>query len=184
MAAMAGGGGAASSPSASRQQQQRQLLQQHQRRRYNPYFHFRPILHSILRFNRSAAEHRNDAGQYPLNILVDRGSTWCGGGVDKVFKAYPGALFSYDLSNGVFAMAVARAAEVPDIAPPPGMNSSTHAKVVGIEKAACIGALFQLLKGKPTLLEPAVSTFGAEREGSKGEGENGPVRKRRRVELD
>ena len=62
------------------------------------------------------------------------------------------------------------------------VTSSTRAKVIRTEEVTCIKALLQIIKGMPTLLEPAVAKFVVEREGAKGGGDDGPVWKKRRVE--
>ena len=115
------------------------------RRRYNPYADFNPILFYILSHDRSAAERRNKDGKYPLNILIDKGSTWIGGGVERVFKACPAALFSYEMNNSIFVRTLTRAAS---------FRTSNPFKLKE-EQAKSIGALFQLLRGKPTVLEGA-----------------------------
>mmetsp|Transcript_2850 Transcript_2850/g.6095 ORF Transcript_2850/g.6095 Transcript_2850/m.6095 type:complete len:463 (-) Transcript_2850:1576-2964(-) len=110
-------------------------------RKYNPGRDYLPILNHILERDITAAGRCNNDGKFPLNLLVDKGSTWRGGGVDIVLKASPKALFSYELSNALFAMALARTASFVT-------SDRPHE-----EQASSIGATFQLLRGKPTALE-------------------------------
>ena len=114
---------------------------------------FIPILHSILKLNMSAAKERNDDGQYPFSVLVDRGASWAGGGIDQVLKAYPAALFSYkNLNNATIALVMGRVSRV----------SKRHIGDLKQEEAACLGCMFELLKGQPTVLEGAnIDMLGA-----------------------
>jgi len=137
------------------------------RRKYNPCRDYLPILYNTLQRDITAAARCNNEGKYPLNLLVDKGSTWRGCGVDRVLKASPQALFSYELSNGLFAMALARTSSCDACSNPDRLRE---------EQASCIGATFQLLRGKPTALECAnLSTVLSK---SSGEG-----RKSKRVRI-
>lgn len=117
-------------------------------RKYNPCRDYLPILYHILLKDLDAASKCNSEGKYPLNLLVEKGATWRGGGVDRVLKAFPRALFSYDLCNGLFAMALARIASY---------GPFTDQDRLREEQTSCIGAMYQLLRGKPTALEVANS---------------------------
>lgn len=121
----------------------KRLLQEEQA--YDATASFIPILHAILYRNKSAAKKRNKDGQFPFTVLVERGATWKGGGVDQVFKANPAAIFSFNLSNTVAVMAMGR------VSCPSDNPLGTQQE----EEAACLGAIFELLKGKPTVLEGA-----------------------------
>jgi hypothetical protein len=112
---------------------------------YDPSASFIPILHSILRKNLSAARVRNNDGKFPFTILVERGASWEGGGIDQVFKANPAAIFSYNLSNALVATAMGRVSQ----------PSETYLGELKDEEEACLGAMFELLRGKPTVLEGA-----------------------------
>lgn len=115
-------------------------------RGYDQSATFIPILHSILKMNISAAKERNRDGSFPFSVLVDRGASWAGGGIDQVLKAHPAAIFSYkNLSNGIVVMAMGRVSRV----------SERYIGDLKQEEAACLGCMFELLKGKPTVLEGA-----------------------------
>jgi hypothetical protein len=115
------------------------------RHAYNPHENFLPILHYVLRRDLSAARERNNQGYFPFNILVNRGASWSGGGIDQVFKANPRAIFSYDLTNAVVVMAMGRVSRV----------SNVHPDDLKHEEAACLRSMYELLRGKPTVLEGA-----------------------------
>ena len=106
---------------------------------------FIPILHTVLKKDMSAARVRNKDGKFPFTVLVDRGASWQGGGIDQVLKAYPAAIFSFNLSNAEVVMAIGRVSQV----------SETPLGTKKEEEAACLGAMFELLKGRPTVLEGA-----------------------------
>ena len=110
---------------------------------YDPSASFIPILHTILKRNKTAALVRNNEGQYPFTVLVDRGASWIGGGIDQVFKANPAAIFSFNLSNNIVCHAMGRVSRV----------SETRLGELKEEEAACLGSMFELLRGKPTVLE-------------------------------
>jgi len=112
---------------------------------YDTSASFLPILHAILKKNKAAAQVRNNEGQYPFTVLVDRGASWIGGGIDQVFKAYPAAIFSFNLSNNIVCHAMGRISRV----------SETRLGEMKEEEAACLGSMFELLRGKPTVLEGA-----------------------------
>ncbi len=120
------------------------------RNTYDPYMDFNPILHSVLSNDLNAAGLRNSEEKFPLNILVEKGSTWVGGGIERVLKAFPGALFSYDMTTAVFVRAIGRVANYSYS--PNEMNAGSMQRLKE-EQAKCIGAVFQLLKGKPIVLE-------------------------------
>ena len=124
----------------------RESASSQQQLKYNPYRDYLPILCHILEGDVTAAARCNNDGKYPLNILIDKGSTWKGGGVDKILKACPQALFSYELTNAVFAMALARTVSY---------DACLDADRLHEEQASSICATFQLLRGKPTVLEGA-----------------------------
>lgn len=110
---------------------------------YISHTNFIPILQSVLKRDLSAARVRNNEGKFPLNVLIDRGATWSRGGIDQVFKANPHAIFSYDLTNAVVAMAMGRVARASDV-PPEDLKN---------EEAACLRSMYDLLRGKPAVLE-------------------------------
>jgi hypothetical protein len=112
---------------------------------YDPDANFIPILHSVLKRDFSAARMRNNEGNFPLQILIDRGASWSGGGIDQVFKANPAAIFSYDLSHTVVVKAMGRVSRV----------SKTIPEELKREEAACLGSMYELIRGKPTVLEGA-----------------------------
>ncbi len=115
-------------------------------RNYNRFSNFLPILYSVLKNDMSAARLRNQEGKFPLNLLIDRKASWTGGGVDRVFKAFPAAIFSYEISNSILGKMLVRAAAVT-------CNNPEHRKR---EEAANLGAFFELLRGKPTVLEGSI----------------------------
>lgn len=119
--------------------------QQRQLRPYNQDQDYLKIINTILKCDETAASQCNKDGKYPLNLLIDKGSSWRAGGVESVSKAYPQALFSYEMNNGVFALALARTANY---------DCSDRNRLAEVQ-ACSIGATFQLLKGKPTVLEGA-----------------------------
>lgn len=123
---------------------------------YSPGQDYLPILKHVLRCDITAAGRCNNDGKLPLNLLVDRGSAWTSGGVDIVLKASPKALFSYELSNALFVMALARTASF--------VRSDRHNEA---EEASSIGATFELLRGKPTALEFASGTSVQSRRSSR-----------------
>jgi hypothetical protein len=115
-------------------------------RNYNRFSNFLPILYSVLKNDMSAARLRNQEGKFPLNLLIDRKASWTGGGVDRVFKAFPAAIFSYEISNAILGKMLVRVAAVT-------CNNPEHRKR---EEAANLGAFFELLRGKPTVLEGSI----------------------------
>jgi len=128
-------------------------------RKYNPYRDYLLILYHILLSDMSAAGRCNNEGKYPFNLLVENGSTWRGGGVDRVLKSFPQALFSYELNNSLFAMALARTASY--------HTTCSNLDRLREEQTSCIGATFQLLRGKPTALEDVNLTTVSRSDSSK-----------------
>jgi len=122
------------------------------RKKYDPYMDFNPILHCVLSNDLDAAALRNSEEKFPFNILVEKGSTWVGGGIERVLKAFPGALFSYDMNTAVFVRAIGRVA---NYSYSPHDTNPGSVQRLKEEQAKCIGAVFQLLKGKPIVLERA-----------------------------
>lgn len=112
---------------------------------YDSTASFIPILHTVLKRDISAAQVRNNDGRYPFSVLVDRGASWGGGGIDQILKAYPAAIFSFNLNNAVVVAAMGRVSQPSDT--PLGTERE--------EEALCLGAMFEMLKGRPTVLEGA-----------------------------